>query len=102
MSLAAATMSNPHELLPWIAALDERLRPIAKRPVDINQPGWQQRLAERPHPLDEAGVRQEAASVLDEFCGGLDEARPEPSRVCRSPTNPNPLPSRLVLLVFIC
>ena len=50
-----------------IMELEQRLRPIADRPVDITKPGWDARLAESPHPLDEAGVRGEADLLLDEL-----------------------------------
>lgn len=44
--------------------LDERLRAIARRPVDITSPNWVADLRQRPHPLDEAGVRGEAETLL--------------------------------------
>jgi hypothetical protein len=53
-----------------LADLDERLRPIAKRPVDINDPDWLNKLTQGPRPLDQAGVRPEAEAIL----GSLLEA----------------------------
>ena len=47
--------------------LEARLRPIANRPVDITKPGWDLRLTQSPHPLDEAGVRREADMLLEEL-----------------------------------
>src|SRR5437899_313086 len=47
--------------------LEQRLRPIADRPVDITKPGWGFRLTQSPHPLDEAGVRLEAELLLQEL-----------------------------------
>ena len=47
--------------------LEECLRPIAKRPVDITKPGWNVRLMQSPHPLDEAGVRSQAEALLEEL-----------------------------------
>jgi hypothetical protein len=47
-----------------IDALDRRLRPIANRTVEINEPGWNVKLAMAPNPLDEAGVRTEAKAAL--------------------------------------
>lgn len=44
--------------------LDERLRAIAKRPVDISNPNWVTLLKQRPHPLDEAGARGDAEALL--------------------------------------
>ncbi len=62
-----------------IMDLEERLRPIANRPVDITQPGWGGRLMESPHPLDQAGVRPEAESLLEELIScyrtGTDDVR---------------------------
>jgi hypothetical protein len=50
-----------------IMDLEQRLRPIANRPVDITKPGWDVRLTKSPHPLDEAGVRSEADLLLGEL-----------------------------------
>ena len=44
--------------------LEERLRPIAQRPVDITRPGWLERLQTGRPPLDEAGVRDAAERLL--------------------------------------
>jgi len=50
-----------------IMDLEERLRPIADRPVDITKPGWDVRLTRSPHPLDEAGVRGDAEVLVEEL-----------------------------------
>ncbi len=47
--------------------LEEKLRPIAKRPVDITRPGWLKRLQAGAPPLDEAGVRDAAEKLLAEM-----------------------------------
>jgi hypothetical protein len=52
-----------------IMDLEQRLRPIADRPVDITKPGWGAQLAHSSHPLDEAGVRSQAGSLLEELIG---------------------------------
>jgi hypothetical protein len=57
-------MSSLRKLATRILALDEKIRPIANRPVDITKPGWAANLATRTDPLDEAGVRTEAEQVL--------------------------------------
>jgi len=44
--------------------LDQRLRPIADRPVDITKPGWAERLRQSPPALDQAGVRRAAQALL--------------------------------------
>lgn len=48
-----------------VAKFDEQLKPIASKPVDLDDPNWANKLAES-HPLDEAGVRVEAESLLTE------------------------------------
>jgi hypothetical protein len=40
---------------------------IADRPIDITKIGWGLRLKQSPHPLDEAGVRPEAETLLQEL-----------------------------------
>lgn len=45
------------------AALNEKLRPFAERPVDINDPKWMEKLGQSS-PLDEAGVRHHAEALL--------------------------------------
>ena len=45
------------------AALNEKLKPIAESPVDINDPNWMEKMR-RFSPLDQAGVRPEAESLL--------------------------------------
>ncbi len=62
-----------------IMALEEQLRPIADRPVDITKPGWDVRLRQRQHPLDEAGIRREAEILLEELIS-LYQASAEESR----------------------
>jgi hypothetical protein len=44
-------------------ALNEKLRPIAETPVDPNDAAWEDRMRQSS-PLDEAGVRPEADSLL--------------------------------------
>jgi hypothetical protein len=46
------------------ALLDAKLKPIAKRSVDVNDPAWIEKMRSS-RPLDEAGVRQEAETLLD-------------------------------------
>jgi hypothetical protein len=45
------------------ATLNEKLRPIAETPVDPNDSTWMDRMRQSS-PLDEAGVRREAESLL--------------------------------------
>ena len=52
--------------LSWKATveqLDNRLKAIANRPVDISDPGWVGKLT-AVNPIDEAGVREEAAALI--------------------------------------
>jgi hypothetical protein len=64
--------------LPLIRAIDERLRPIATRPVDISDPNWLANL-QTSSPLDEAGVRPAAQELLQKlvqaYANGDDAAR---------------------------
>jgi len=50
-----------------IMTREEQLRPCADRPVDITKPGWDVRLRQRQHPLDEAGIRRDAETLLGEL-----------------------------------
>lgn len=58
------------ELETSFARLDARLKPIAKRQVDVSDPDWSKKLAEGPHPLDAAGVREEAGLLLRDLIEG--------------------------------
>jgi hypothetical protein len=56
--------------LSWQAAtsrLDASLRPIATRPVDISDPAWVDQARAQLNPLDEAGVRDETATLAAEI-----------------------------------
>ncbi len=52
-----------------IMDLEQRLRPIANRPVDVTKPGWGAELARSPHPFDETGTRPEGEDLLRELIG---------------------------------
>ena len=60
------------------ASLNEKLKPIAETPVDTTDPNWMERMR-RFSPLDEAGVRPEAESLLmsllDAYSSGTTEQR---------------------------
>jgi len=60
-------MNLPEDWKARIAKLDQLLQPIAKRPVDITRPGWLGRLRAGVPPLDEAGAREAAESLLAEI-----------------------------------
>lgn len=66
------------ELEETVALLDLCLEPIAKRPVDLSDPAWAEKLR-AAEPLDEAGVRAEAEAalrtLLDRYEHGDDETR---------------------------
>ncbi len=53
--------------------LEEKLRPIAKRPVDITRPGWFERLQAGGSPLDEAGVRDTTERLLAEILAAYSQ-----------------------------
>ena len=72
-------MNDLTELEFRMLELNERLSVIAKRPVDITKPNWVALLKQRPHPLDEAGARAEAetlvADLAQEYEHGEDGTR---------------------------
>jgi hypothetical protein len=47
--------------------LDGLVRPIATRPVDISDPAWVDTATAHINPLDEAGVRDEASSLVSQI-----------------------------------
>jgi len=70
MTKLKAEMKTAHALENWelqMMELEERLRPIAQRPVDVTQPGWVERLKAGAPPLDQAGVLNGAERLLDEM-----------------------------------
>ena len=66
------------ELEETVALLDLCLEPIAKRPVDLSDPLWAEKLR-TAQPLDEAGIRPEAEealrALLSRYEHGDDETR---------------------------
>lgn len=62
-----------------IREMDRLLRPFAERPVDIDRPGWLERLAEGADPLDETGLRADVEGlvleVVDRYEALSDDAR---------------------------
>ncbi|WP_328478222.1 hypothetical protein OHA21_26610 [Actinoplanes sp. NBC_00393] len=47
-----------------VAVIDELLRDIAQRPVDLSDPDWVTRHRQAPPPVEEAGVAAGAAAAL--------------------------------------
>lgn len=68
-------LAKAHEIA---AVLNEKLRPIAEAPVDLNDPTWMDRMR-LSEPLDEAGVRAEVESLLmsllDAYASGSSQQR---------------------------
>jgi hypothetical protein len=58
-------MRDLTELELQVLEIDERLRPIATRPVDFNDPSWMTGLAQKQSPFDEAGVGSAAESLVE-------------------------------------
>ena len=52
--------------------LDQRLRPIANRPVDITDPDWLGKLQSVPPAVDRAGVREECETLLGELVAAYE------------------------------
>jgi hypothetical protein len=74
---------SAEELESRILLLDERLLPIADRPIDITKPEWDLLLKQSPHPLDEAGVRAEAEHLLEELITSYQSAVEEHRQALR-------------------
>src|SRR5262245_27846051 len=60
--------------------LDSAIRPIADRPVDLSNLS---NLPKGPHPMDEAGVREEAQALLVEILLALESATEDEQRSMR-------------------
>ena len=63
--------------------LEEKLRPIAKRPVDITRPGWLERLQAGGSPLDEAGVGDTTERLLAEILAAYVQGTAQTRTVIR-------------------
>jgi hypothetical protein len=71
-------------MLPWhkeLARLDKAIRPIAKRPVDLDDIDS---ISKGPHPLDEAEARAEAQRLLLEILRALESAAEEERQSIRN------------------
>lgn len=72
-------MKDLSELEFKVLEIDEILRPIATRPVDMRNPNWMTLLSQRLHPLDEAGVRSATErlleSLVEEYLDSDDDTR---------------------------
>jgi hypothetical protein len=69
--------------LPWtkqLARLEKAISPIANRPLKLDELGS---LSKRPTPMDEAGVRVEAQSLLVEILRALEVGEDEDRRAIR-------------------
>ncbi|MEV7977134.1 hypothetical protein [Streptomyces sp. NPDC086519] len=66
-------MGELAELRAWVALIDACVEPIARRPVDLTDPGWVRKTREGPHPLDEAGIRPEAEAALRDVLSRYEE-----------------------------
>jgi hypothetical protein len=63
--------------------LEEKLRPVAKRPVDITRPDWFERLQAGGSPLDEAGVRDTTERLLGEILAAYAQGTAQTRTVIR-------------------
>jgi hypothetical protein len=48
-----------------VAVIDELLREVVKRPVDLSDPDWMAKLRQAPRLVEEAGVEPEAGAALE-------------------------------------
>lgn len=62
-----------------VAVINGALKPIAERPVDINDPNWVEKLRTQTPPLDQAGVRTDAEALMrlliDAYSEGPEKQR---------------------------
>ncbi|MER7278751.1 hypothetical protein ABT369_30350 [Dactylosporangium sp. NPDC000244] len=59
-----------------VAVIDELLRDIARRPVDLSDPDWAAKLRRAPPPVEEAGVAAEAAAALEVLLDAYEHGGP--------------------------
>jgi hypothetical protein len=77
-------MINLSELELIVAKFDEKVKPIARRSFDFNDPDWIAKLAKTPDPLDETGIRSEMETLLSEVTDHYANCDHETRRVIRS------------------
>lgn len=66
-----------HAIKLEIAKIEERLRPIATRRVDVSDLEWANKLRQAPNPLDQAGIRPEAEAILGSLLQAYRTEGPE-------------------------
>jgi hypothetical protein len=59
-----------------IEVIDELLREIGQRPVDVSRPNWADELRNAPAPVDEAGVATEATAALEVLLDAYETGGP--------------------------
>ncbi|NEB03061.1 hypothetical protein [Streptomyces sp. SID13726] len=72
-------MGVPGELTAEVERVDELLRSVSLREVDMRDPDWMAKVSAAPHPLDEAHVRAEAETGLRALLACYDQGD-EPTR----------------------
>jgi hypothetical protein len=77
-------MISLSELERTVAGFDERLKPAATRPFNLNDPGLSAKLAQTHDPLDETGLRPEMEAFVAEITGHYAGGDPETRRIIRS------------------
>jgi hypothetical protein len=66
-----------------MAALDERLRPVAEQPVDLDDPKWLESLEALPTPFDQAEIRPEAEALVEEVSARYERGAPDEREAIR-------------------
>src|SRR5581483_6467608 len=59
-----------------VAVIDELLRDIAQRPVDLSDPNWMVKLRQAPPPVEEAGLVVETAVALEVLLDAYETGDP--------------------------
>jgi hypothetical protein len=75
-------MKDLVELELMILELDEKLKPIAKKTVDLSNPNWMDEL-QKTSPIDQIGKRSEAETALSEAVDTYEKTDPETRQAIR-------------------
>jgi hypothetical protein len=67
---------NLAEVRTDVAIIDELLRHIGKRPVDLNDSNWMAKIRQAPPPVEEAGVAAEATAALEVLLDAYESGGP--------------------------
>lgn len=58
------------------AALNTQLKPIVNKPIDVNDPNWEEQIERCQHPADASGLRQEIETLFEEIIDRFEICSP--------------------------